>query len=56
MKTLNLPPRPDEDLLPPLTANRSNPATHSRVWTPVRGQSKRLISTPQCSQPSKQPP
>lgn len=56
IKALNLPPLPDEELLPPLASNRPNPSTPSHVWTPVRGQAKRLISTPQRPQSSKQPP
>lgn len=55
IKSLNLPPLPDEDPLPPLAPNHPNPSTPSRVWTPGSGQSKRLIDTPQCPRSSKQP-
>lgn len=56
VKSLNLPPLPEEDLLPPPGQTCPFPTTPSRVWTPVRGQSRKQASTPQRSRFSKQPP
>ena len=56
LKGLGLPPLPDEDLNPSTAQVRLPPNTPSRIWTPVRGRSKKNFSTPQRPHFSKQPP
>lgn len=56
IKNLGLPLLPEEDLIPPATQVRLPPNTPSRIRTPVRGKSKKHLSTPQRLHSSKQPP
>lgn len=56
IKSLGLPPIPEEDLIPPPVQARLFLTTTNRVWTPVRSRSKKQQSTPQRPRPSKQPP
>lgn len=56
LKSLGLPPLPEEDLIPPNNQARPPPNTPSRIWTPVRDRSRKHFSTPQRLRNSKQPP
>lgn len=43
LKTLGLPPIPDEGLIPPQAPVRPFPTTPSRIWTPVRNRSRKQL-------------